>query len=254
MRRLWLILGTVLTVAALAVSTGVVWAALADPSPPSELSWRSIPFRGGALTVEARGDDVSVHIQAGQAGSIGVERDLVWTGRKPTAREQWDGGTLRLDGTCPGGGHPAMADCLIRYQLFVPPETDVSATANAPLSARRMRGDVSLTSVWGAVGAHDLTGDLRLRSETGDIAADRLRGGAVDAQTGTGTVRLSFETPPSDVRATVRASGDIGLELPGGVYDVIAGAPNTDVDSRLDPSSSRKVRASTPDGGIHICC
>ncbi|MDA0634937.1 DUF4097 family beta strand repeat-containing protein [Nonomuraea sp. MCN248] len=254
MRRLWLILGTVLTVAALAVSTGVVWAALADPSPPLEVSWRSIPFRGGALTVQADGAEVSVHIEAGQAGSIEIERELVWTGGKPTVSEEWDGGTLRLDGACPGEWRPTGRDCRIRYQVFVPPETDVEATTNAMLSISRMRGDVSLTSARGTVGVHDVAGDLRLRSETGDILADSLRSGTVDAETGTGTVRLSFEIPPSDVRATVRATGDIELALPQGVYDVTASAPKTDVDSRLNPSSSHKVHASTPEGDIRICC
>lgn len=253
MRRLWLVLGAALTVAALAVSTGLVWQAVADPSPPSELTWRSIPFRGGALTIEA-GDDIHVHIQAGRAGSVGIGRNLIWTGRKPTVSEEWADDALRLDGGCSGDHLPGLPDCVINYQLFVPPETDVEATTSASLSVSGIHGDVSLTSAWGLVDADDLTGDLRLRSETGDIDAARLRGGVVDAETGTGTVRLSFDTPPADVRAVVRAVGDIGMDLPEGDYDVTASAPETDVESRVDPSSSRKVRATTRDGVIHICC
>ncbi|MFG1944921.1 DUF4097 family beta strand repeat-containing protein [Nonomuraea sp. NPDC048826] len=253
MRRHWLILGTAMTVIALVISANVVWEIFVDPSPPSETTWRSVPFRGGTLTIEA-GDDIHVHIQAGPAGSVGIARDLVWTERKPTVSEEWAGDALRLDGGCPGDRLPDRPDCVINYQLYVPPETDVVATTSASLSVSRIHGDVSLTSAWGRVGADDLTGDLRLRSETGDIDAGGLRGGTVDAETGTGTVRISFDTPPSDVRAAVRASGDIGMDLPEGVYDVVVSAPRTDVESRVDPSSSRKVRATTPDGGIHICC
>lgn len=255
MRRFWLILGTVLTGVTLFLSTSVVWQLVADPHPPTEVTWRTIPFQGATLTVRAGRDDVHVHILAGRAGSIGIERELTWTGGKPDVSEQWSDGVLRLDGACKEDSSSYYERvCLIQYRLFVPPETDVEASASSMLSVGGMHGDVRLTSVWGDVSASDTTGDLLLRSDSGNIDGNALRADAVDAETGSGRVNLDFDIPPSDVRAVVRASGDVEVDLPNGVYDVTADAPNTRVKTRSDPTSARKVVATTPDGGVFICC
>lgn len=255
MRAAWLTGGAVLTALALIVSTTAFWHGFAEARPPVEWTTRAIPFQGDRLTVEGVEGDVSLHIQAGEAGEVVIERFVTWSQRKPTVSEDWNGRHLRLGASCPQE-REVLADapvCHVGFQVFVPPETDlVAGTTGGALAIERVLGDVRATSQSGPVTVRDVPGTLWVRSGTGEVRGEDLRAGRTDVEVGSGSVSLSYAKAPAEVRAVARASGDIDLRLPKGGYDVTAEAEEVRVRVDQLPGSPRKIVASTPDGTIDV--
>jgi hypothetical protein len=251
-RAIWLGVGSALTVLAVILSTVAFSSVFADAKLPTETTSRSIPIDTLAeLRVEA-GHHVNVRILPGEAGVIGIERFLQWSQDKPSASEDWDGRTLRLDATCSGGEMPTGPICYADYLLLVPQGTAVEAVGAAgSLAVNRMAGGVRLTTVSGWISASGIPGSLYVRSGSGRFRGDDLRGDA-DVEVVAGDVDLSFLVPPTQVRAVVKTSGDIRVILPNGGYDVTAQAPEVISMLESDPVSPRKIAASTPDGTVEI--
>jgi hypothetical protein len=92
----------------------------------------------------------------------------------------------------------------------------------APLVARTISGEITLTgcsgqveaqTVSGAVQAHGVAGDLWAHTVSGDLTLVE-GGGTVGARTVSGTVTLDVRTPGAgDIRVTT-ASGDVTIRLP----------------------------------------
>lgn len=256
MRALWLTVGALLSVAAVVISTGLVWTGFARARPPMETSVRAIPFQARApLKINAGRGDVHVSMHAGEAGVIVVERRLEWSREKPAVVEDWDGGALRLESSCAGIGVSDEAICQVNYDLYVPQETDVEiSTSTGWISIDGLRGDVRATSISGDVAIRETPGSVWARSGSGSIWGDDLRAAEADAQVDSGRVELSFRTAPTRVSAVVTTVGDVSVNVPKGAYDVSASGPDILVMIADDPASPRKVTTRTPEGTIHVCC
>ncbi|MFI6298311.1 hypothetical protein ACIBEJ_42440 [Nonomuraea sp. NPDC050790] len=254
MRTVWLTFGAVLTVLALIVSTGAMWAGFALARPPTYESVRTIPFGGKQLTIEARGE-VSVWVVPGAAGEIQLAQRLKWSDTRPSVSEDWNGTTLRLSAECPNMDDERDHTCVTDYTVFVPSETDLDATVEAgSLQVDSLYGDARLTTVSGDIGANQTVGRLWARSGSGSISAHSLRGEEADVETGEGQVMLGFLERPMNVKAKVRTQGDIVIIVEDGAYAITVVAENPDVDVVQDPSSVRKIDASAQYGRVDICC
>ncbi|TDE56102.1 hypothetical protein E1295_11875 [Nonomuraea mesophila] len=257
MRAVWLSLGALTTIVALLGSTAALWEGFASTRMPEDTRQRSIPFSERKIKITSSRGDVHVSIVPGQAGEVFIRRSVRWTRERPTVTEDWDArtSTLRLDVACPESGRPEGPRCMADYLLSVPPETDIDAgTDRGTLSVSHVFGDVRLTSVSGRVRVNDLAGSLWARVGTGDIDAEGLNADSTDAEVGAGDVNLSFVSPPSDVRAMVRTSGDVSVYVNGGSYDLAVAARNSTLDIDKDPRSPRKITAEAPDGHVTLCC
>ncbi|GAA3566232.1 hypothetical protein GCM10022419_053640 [Nonomuraea rosea] len=257
MRAVWLTAGTVVTVLALLLSTLQLWRGFARATPPTDTTQRSIPFTKNKVLVKAGTGDVSLIIMPGVAGELLLDRTLRWAKDRPTVTEDWDErtGTLRLDATCPGSDQPAGPLCRADYVVMVPPETDVEASSTqGELDVSNLFGDVRLTSVSGWVHVQKVSGAVWARSGSGNVRADMLKGGPADVEVGSGDVDLSFTTMPTAVKAVVRTSGDVNVNVPRGSYDVTVDADESLIDVRLDATSDRKITAKAPGGSVSICC
>jgi hypothetical protein len=257
MRAVWLIVGALTTAVALLLSTTALWQGFATTRMPEDTKQRSIPFNAPKIKVSASKGDVRVSILPGKAGEVFIHRSLRWTRDRPTVTEDWDArtSTLRLDAVCPEADQPEGPRCMAEYLLFVPPETDIEAgTTRGGLSVGDVFGDVRLNSVSGDVRVTDLAGSLWARVGTGNVNADGLDAQKTDVEVGAGNVHLSFVSPPADVRAVVRTSGDVGVHVRGGSYDVSVVGRNTTLDIGKDPGSPRKIIARAPDGNVTLCC
>ncbi|WP_336215738.1 DUF4097 family beta strand repeat-containing protein [Nonomuraea sp. LPB2021202275-12-8] len=254
MRAVWRVAGAILTVVALTLSTVTISAGFAQALLPTESSVRTIAFEGRTqLKIAADRGDVRVTVQAGEAGVIVIDRWLRWEQDKPSVSEDWDGRTLRLGASC--SGQPEQPLCEAEYHLLVPPETDIEATASTgAVTVSRMYGDVRVSSVSGAVFVTETSGNLWARSGSGSVSGYDLRADHADVEVGAGNVDLSFRTPPAKVRAVVRTSGDITVELPEAAYDLTAEAPDIFLPTGRDPTSPRKISLSTPEGTVTVCC
>ncbi|MEV0167186.1 DUF4097 family beta strand repeat-containing protein [Nonomuraea fuscirosea] len=257
MRAAWLAGGAVATVIALAVSTIGIWDGFARARVPTDFTSRSIPFADGQVHISTGRGQVNLDIVAGQAGELRIDRELHWSRERPTVSEEWDAvtATLRLDAVCPGSDQPDGPLCVANYMLSVPPETDVEArTAGGRLSVDELFSDVRVTSVAGDVRLNAISGDVWARTGTGDVEGSELSGNTADVEVGSGDVRLMFTAAPSEVKAVVRTSGDVALDVPGGVYDVQATGVNTTVGVRRNPAAKKKIVAGTSDGMVTVCC
>ncbi|TDD19857.1 DUF4097 family beta strand repeat-containing protein [Nonomuraea diastatica] len=257
MRAAWLIVGALTTAVALLVSTTALWHGFARTRMPEETRQRTIPFKAHKIKVSASQGDVHVSILPGRAGEVFIRRSVRWTRDRPTVTEDWDArtSTLRLDAVCPEADQPEGPRCMAEYLLFVPPETDIEAdTTRGGLSIGDVFGNVRVNSVSGDVRVDDLAGSLWARVGTGNINADGLDAEKTDVEVGAGNVHLSFVNPPTAVRAVVRTSGDVGVHVRGGSYDVSVVGRNTTLDISKDPSSPRKITARAPDGNVTLCC
>ncbi|NBE97149.1 hypothetical protein FE391_04950 [Nonomuraea sp. KC401] len=257
MRAVWLTLGALTTIVALLASTAALWDGFASTRMPEDTRQRSIPFSDRKIKISSSRGDVHVSIVPGQAGEVFIRGTVRWTRDRPTVSEDWDArtSTLRLDVACPETGRPEDPRCMADYLLSVPPETDIEAgTTRGDLDAGHVFGDVRLTSVSGTVRVNDLAGSLWARVGTGDINAEGLNADKTDVEVGAGDVNLSFVNPPSAVRAVVRTSGDVGVFVNSGSYDLTVAGRNTTVDIDKDPASPRKITAKAPDGYVTLCC
>lgn len=256
MRRLWLILGTVATALALTLTTVGLYHGLADADPPTETSRRSIAVDQAVLSLQAGPGVHALAIEAGEAGEIVVERWVRWSERRPTVTEEWDGRALRLGAGCPGLRHGTPI-CEVDYVLFVPPEATIEAgTVSGSLYVGGVQGRVRATSVSGDVRVNETLGDVHVRSDSGDVRGMELSGGRTDVEVGSGDVELGFRQPPTDVRAKVRAAGEVNVIVPDDrtSYDVTTSATAVDVRVRHDPGSPRKITAETGAGHVRVCC
>ncbi|MFI6540810.1 DUF4097 family beta strand repeat-containing protein [Nonomuraea sp. NPDC050547] len=254
MRAVWLTFGAVLTVLALFLAGGGMWAGFARARPPTHQSTRTIPFVGKKLQIEARGD-VSVSIVPGAAGEIQLDQRLRWSETRPNVSEDWNGTTLRLAADCPNINNDRRLTCDTDYTVFVPSETNLDATVEAgTLRVDSLYGDVRMTTVSGDIGVTQTVGTLWARSGSGSIRAYDLRGDTADTETGEGQVELNFRERPMNVKALVRTQGDIRINVEDGAYDVTVQAETPDVDVVHDPSSVRKIDARAQYGRVDICC
>ncbi|MER6946864.1 DUF4097 family beta strand repeat-containing protein [Nonomuraea sp. NPDC000554] len=255
MRAVWLVLGAVTTALALLLSTSAIWNEFARASLPTETTGWSRPFRATSLKIEVGEGDIGLNVLAGEAGEVVANRTMEWSRDKPVVTEKWGDGTLRLDATCSGSDPRSRPRCQVFYDVFVPPEASVEATTGSgPLNVSGLYGDVRVTSAAGDLGLVGVAGAVWARSGTGEIRARELSGGQVDAETGEGSVNLSFSGRPTSVKAVVRASGDVNLSVPGGSYDVTSDAEESRIDVKREPGSARKIIARTPDGSVFVCC
>ncbi|MEU7861852.1 hypothetical protein [Nonomuraea sp. NPDC049141] len=256
MRALWLSAGAMVTVLALLGTSSVLWGAFAYARPPIETTSRSIPFKLSRLKVIVARGNVNVSIHPGEAGELFLERSLRWSKQKPGVKEDWDEQrTLRLDVSCPGMDQPDAPLCQAHYTLFVPEETDIETeSANGGLDVHDIFGDIRMTSESGELRAYRTSGTVWARSGSGDVTGVGLTGGEADMETGAGRVDLSFDAAPTKVRAVVRTRGDVVVVVPDLGYDVTASAKRADVNVKKDPTSPRKITIQSQNALVMPCC
>lgn len=255
-KSLWLFLGIATTTVAMLFSSTAVWELLARADEPTESTQRSIPFTGSRLKIEVVEGQVNVAVEPGSAGALTLDRALKWSGDKPTVKEEWDGGVLRLSATCPGADQPDGPTCQASYMISAPPEIALDAsTISGSLDVRGIYGALRLSSISGDVAAGQTPADLWARTQTGNVSAYDLRGGDADVEIGKGTADLSYNKSPSSVSVVVRASGDIRVGLPDGwPYAITTSGENVSVDPGIvqEPTASRKVVVRTAEGNVWI--
>ncbi|MFB4285153.1 DUF4097 family beta strand repeat-containing protein [Nonomuraea sp. MTCD27] len=261
MRGAWLTAGAVVTVAALVLSSVGLWRGFARARTPTDVTMRSIPFEYPEVRIKAGKGQVNLFILSGRAGELLIHRSLRWSRDRPTVTEDWDTRTrtLRLDAVCPGFDQPTGPICQADYMLYVPPETDLEAgTSGGDLMVDDLFGDVRLTSVSGDIRVRSVSGDLWARTGTGLVDAKELSGGGkADVEVGSGDVDLSFSDVPTEVKAVVRTSGDVSVNVPRDVYDVTTVAANTTINVERKPGTARKITARAPGGAVSViavCC
>ncbi|MEJ7583757.1 MAG: hypothetical protein WKF43_06615 [Acidimicrobiales bacterium] len=249
MHRLWLLVGSFLTVAALGFATFNVVSVMAHEEmtvdatfPAAGLSSVRLDTESGR--VEIVGDDVEEITLVAEI-SHGIRR----TGHEATV----DGDTLVVRSDCPT--LPTVW-CRVAYRLVVPGDlaSDVH-TDDGRLILRDLRGDVRADGDSGSVVLARLSGDVDASTDDGSVRATGLGGATVAARSTHGAVRLSFADAPTAVTART-SDGAVEVVVPDddATYrvDVDNFVGSTDTAIRIDPGSDRSITATTDNGSVTV--
>jgi hypothetical protein len=182
--------------------------------------------------VVVHADNGNVHLEGTESPRVMVREDLRWVWSEPRVSTKVTGSTITVSASCPQSG--TLNRCKADLDLAIPFDADVVVTGNS--------GDIT---------AERLAGHVDLRTDTGNVRADRLNPIAVRARTNAGNVDLGFSTQPVAVQAGSN-SGNVHVNVPqGGEYRVDATTKAGDVDVRGVIRNDRALRSisATADAG-----
>jgi DUF4097 and DUF4098 domain-containing protein YvlB len=213
--------------------------------------------------VELDSPNADITIKVGDSDKTTVkEKRSYWLVKHGDAYKV-DGETLRL--TSNYGWQ-----CHVDFEVTVPRGTKVTGdNGSGDLSIAGVSG-VDASSVSGRVELEDITGDVKLHltsghaaidgltgkldfdATSGDLRAEHLKGGTVNAKAVSGDLHVSLdEANDVDAQGT---SGDVHVEAPAGDYQIRAEAHSGDVDNDLtnNPAAAHKINASTVSGDVSL--
>lgn len=212
--------------------------------------------------VDLSTDSGSVRIRPGD--SVKIHRKIRYNGGRPHPTQQVTGGTLSVAANC--------SRCSIGYDITVPANTTIKVktrageidvarfptadleTSAGQITASDIKGDVRAHTGSGTVRLDHVGGHLDAQTGAGSINAGALRSPKVEAGTRSGSVTLTFDTAPTDIRGTTRA-GSITIETPGGPFAVDADSDSggkPDISVQEQPSASSKIYLRTGSGSITV--
>jgi DUF4097 and DUF4098 domain-containing protein YvlB len=172
---------------------------------------------------------------------------------KPTIGNRLDGDQLSITSSCP---FTVGLGCSGHLRLVVPNDLEVRLHgSDGSLTLRDLDGPVDVSSSDGSLHASNLSGHLTLHTSDGSVTATGLRSDEVDATTSDGSVRLSFDSPPTAVTAhTSDGSLEVVVPADGTAYDVDATTSDgrREVSVPTDPGSPRRLELTTSDGSIRV--
>ncbi|MEU4331640.1 DUF4097 family beta strand repeat-containing protein [Nonomuraea dietziae] len=186
-----------------------------------------------ALRVEA--DSGTVEVVESDRKGIHVTETLVWSKNKPTTSHVVKGDTLALSFTCPISVG-INSGCDVSYLVEVPKGLLVDAETDS--------GRMTLTG---------LSGEVKAKSDSGAIEADRLTAKQVLAETDSGDTKLVFTAPPDKVE-TRSDSGSSEVRVPKGPYHVTAETDSGDKEIAAihDDSAARTIEMSSDSGRLEV--
>lgn len=200
-----------------------------------------------AVEVDAGAGDLQVLADGGS--STRVEARESWSFSRVRHTERVVDGVLQLQASCPDW----YGQCGLSYVVHVPAGTTVRArTGSADVKVTGV-GAVDLTASSGNVRVRDTTGELVLRSSSGDVRVTGARAGRVSARAGSGDVDLSLATAP-DALDLATGSGDLAVRLPDAGYRLSTrtGSGDEHVRVRGDDASPRTLTARTGSGDLDV--
>lgn len=251
MNRLWLPIGSLITVAAIAFGTFNAVALIAH----EEVTETATFAADGVTALRIDNDDGTVEVVGSGRDDIALVADISHGLRRTSHAAAVEGDTLVVDGDCPGG---PLVWCSVDYRIEVPAELTVDVdNRNGSVSVRDVAGAVTVRSSNGRLELAGIAGDVTARTSNGSIDARGLQGDTVSADTSNGAVSLSFATVPSAVVADT-SNGSIEIvvpEDPDVAYRVDAGdnfVGRTEIGVRTDPTSERSIVAETSNGSVTV--
>ena len=229
---------------------GVYWA-LTGLTEDTRTSQQSYAVQGLQLTVDASSADVE--LRSGNVHEITVNRRFERNVFGSDPEEKYKDGKLEIRDT--GCGFMSFG-CDTTYVITVPDDLKVTVEGSSgDLKVSDLPAGGSLKTSSGDIEAHSIGGDLRLESSSGDVEAQDLTAASVTTESSSGSVELSFNTPPMTVQAE-SSSGDVTVRIPAGskTYKVDTDTSSGDESAnvKIDPTSDRSITAKTTSGDVTI--
>jgi DUF4097 and DUF4098 domain-containing protein YvlB len=248
MQRVWIVVGSIVTVVVLAGATlnAIGLVAREEVTVTDELD------ATGVVALDLRASNGSVEVIGTDTDVIRLTVELTH-GLRPTGhRAEVDGDRLVVRSSCPLLSQWCDAD----YRLEVPSDLAVRVHVDdGRITVRDIDGPVDADGDNGTVELTRLSGDVVASTENGSVVATGLRSEVVDADGDNGSVRLSFAEPPRDVEATTD-NGSVEVVVPDDdttyLVDIDSRHGSTDIGVRTDPDSDRLVRGRTQNGNVTV--
>jgi hypothetical protein len=249
MGRLWIVIGSIVTVVAIAFATYNIVNLVAH----EEVTERTTFDADGVAAVKLHNDIGSVEIVGDDVDQITLVAEISHGLRRTVTEAAVEGDTLVVDMDCPTG---LPVWCSVDYHLVVPRDLDVDArNDNGRLTLRDLDGDVIASGDNGGIELARLSGDVEVDTQNGGIRAGGLRGEAITARSQHGSVRLTFAAAPITVIART-SDGAVEVVVPddGTTYRVDADnfVGSIDAAIRTDPDSDRSISAITRNGSVTV--
>ncbi len=246
-RRVWLIAGSVVAVAMLALGTMQAVSALAH----EQETIVEVIDDASVRSLEVHSPGGTVRVVGGPRGDIEITADIDHGLRRTGHEVTVAGDRAVVRSTCP---ELLSTFCNIDYTIEVPADLEVVVRAHGSvrLSGLMSRVDVDTD---GTIEVDGLSGDVRLATEDGSIDGLSLSARTIEADNDHGSVRLRFAEPPRTVIATTD-HGTVEVVLPETdvTYRVEVstdhGTPSTQV--RTDPEADRSITADSNHGDVTV--
>jgi hypothetical protein len=247
-RAVWITIGGVLAIAALAWGTYSVISILAHEEHVERSTFASSDVTALAVS----NDSGSVTIVATPGDTIEVVAE-VSDGWQPTdvSSEVVDG-VLVLRAGCPVFVSPW---CNVHYTVAIPGDRAVTVDGSGPVRVRGMTAPIDIDSDDGRIELDEISGDIDVSNDDGRIIGRRLSASTVDARNHNGSIELSFLDPPQSVTAHT-SNGSIEVVVPDTeiLYRVEMDTRHGGTDNlvRTDPNSDHVIDLSTSNGSITV--
>lgn len=229
-RTVWIVVGVVafaaLVVAAMPSVIGLVFKQTADRS------WE-LPTDLDEVIVRADVGDLEVRV-AEPGTPPRVTAESTWSLRRPSSEVVTEGGSTTVTTDCPP---MTSGRCSVDLTLVVPADADL---------------DVQLDV--GGAEVCDLTGDVSVKVDVGDVKLCRGASARTTLEADTGSVDAEFDRAPDELEMRTDV-GDIKVQLPKDAsYFVSAQASVGEIDNSVanDPASEHVVVATTDVGDIRL--
>jgi hypothetical protein len=237
-----------LALAGLGLGIGVAAAGCGLELDAKEIhSAQSFPSSGAQLTVKSSLG--GLRIMPGTGTTVQVDR---WLRGKAAddGNASWSlkDGTLRLSASCT----IVFGDCGARYHVKVPPGVRLVIDGAADgVILQNLTQDVDVSNA-GPIKAYGTSGRLRLLTADDTITGERLTSPSVRARSLTGSINLSFTTPPSDLDLLSK-DGRVTATVPKDAYQVTAQSKQGRDSSEIKSTKSdRTIVAKSDTGDVRI--
>src|SRR5688500_1441872 len=193
MGRLWMIVGSIVTVVALGFGTyGIV-----NQVAHEEVTETATFSADGLTKLQLYNENGQVEIVGDAVDEISLTAKVSHGLRRTVTHADVEGDTLVVDMDCPTG---IPVWCSVDYRLVVPQDLVVDVrNENGTLTLRDLDGDVTAHGDNGTIELARLSGDVDVETENGSVRAGGLTATEVHARSRHGAVRLTFAEAPTTV-------------------------------------------------------
>ncbi|MUN35941.1 DUF4097 family beta strand repeat-containing protein [Actinomadura litoris] len=187
--------------------------------------------------------DARVTVGAGPEGEGRVHKRLTWAPTKPTVNESLVDGVLYITFRCNStvriyGGLECGGDIDVR----VPRAARVSAVSESgQINVRGLTGDLDLRTGSGEIAVADARGRLRLRANSGTVRGTGIAASKTQAEVGSGELNLRYAEPPDIVDAAVGSGSARIIVPPGSHYRLVGPMPSHLGQAVVDDRSTRVI-------------
>lgn len=249
MPRLWSLVGSVVTVAALGAATFGAVSVIAHEQDTVRATFDATEVE----VVRVDNERGTVEVLGGDVDEITVTAEVSHGLFRTDTSAHVEDGALVVEVDCPPG--PPLW-CEADHRITVPRDVAVEVdSSNGRTLVRDIDGDVSVDGRNGRIELVRVGGDVEAETSNGRVAARGLRGARVEARSRNGSVRLAFADAPTSVTArTENGSVDVVVPDDDEAYrvEVESLVGGTDTAVRTDPGSQRVIVALSRNGSVTV--